>query len=317
MKNSPLFIIIGPSGAGKTRLIEGAARHLDLSVGTLYTDRPPLFVKEKGLRFISSDAFDTLSDCLSFIGAGGCRYAVPLSEAEETDVYITDTAGAAAFRERFSAARQVVVIGITAPSDICRERLSRRACSSDYIDTLLKEDVIEYADMASVCDKVYINAEGIQPLLRRIENYILQALHGMDDTVTRQAYDAFCTEWLLSHGVMTSDILGLISGLVSEVYGENISDSVLDFFKLALSRQSFRDERLPSYDDFIASDYKDPEYRDKLLTRMELKYHLPTLSIYRPSHPIENKTETAADPRRTLFSLGPLPKVHTGPLPEH
>lgn len=276
-----LFLIVGPSGSGKTMLAKIAAKELGLRKGVIFTDRPRLYEKEKGPQFITPAEFDLLGESVTYTDTSGFRYAAPVDEINAADLFVVDAAGIEAFKNALGDTRRVNVIAVTASAGKCRERLAKRQYTGTDAERIMLRDRVEYDGLLADCDKIILNDYGVMSAAGRIEAHILRTMHAEDCNVARQAYEAYSTEWLMTHGITVPEIMRIISGWVSETYGEDLSEEVFAFFWAALERKSFYGESVPSFEEFLSGYYSDPDIRDQLFERMEKKYGMEPFGAYK------------------------------------
>ena len=93
MKNKPLHLFVGPSGAGKTT----AANRFEEKLGTKqvfsYTTRTPRYEGEKGHIFITNSEFDELDNIVAYTEYNGARYCTTKEQLDNATIYVIDVDG--------------------------------------------------------------------------------------------------------------------------------------------------------------------------------------------------------------------------------
>ena len=83
MKN--IYLIVAPSGAGKTTVTELLETNYGFKSIQSYTTRPPRYDGETGHIFVSDKDFDKLTDIVAFTEFAGNRYCATAQQVEEND----------------------------------------------------------------------------------------------------------------------------------------------------------------------------------------------------------------------------------------
>lgn len=180
MKN--IYLIVAPSGAGKTTITEFLENNYGLKSIQSYTTRPPRFEGETGHTFISDEDFDKLTDMVAYTEFDNNRYCATSQQVEENDLYVINPKGTEYFNQFYKGDKQIKIIYIEADITTRYERMKKRAEDNGYtyleaVDHSLKRianDVQEFYDyihhnaqvdftvennnnttLESVADKVY------------------------------------------------------------------------------------------------------------------------------------------------------------------
>ena len=162
-----LFVVAGPSGAGKTRLVKGPLElHSHVHPSISHTTRPPRGQEKHGREyfFASEPEFDAMVQGNAFVEwamVHGNRYGTSKKAIEEriaqgSDVILEiDFQGALQIKKAFANA---ILVFILPPSwEELRSRLERRGeDSADVIEVRLKNAAIEMAQVSKF-DFVIIN----------------------------------------------------------------------------------------------------------------------------------------------------------------
>jgi guanylate kinase len=140
-----VFVVAGPSGAGKDTLIKEVMKDLDVHLSVSATTRKPRPGEEEGrdYRFVSDDEFDRLvaaDDFLEWKEVYGRRYGTLASEVEQqtasgTDVILEiDVKGALEVKSRLESAK-LIFIAPPSMGELEARLRGREADSEDEIKT--------------------------------------------------------------------------------------------------------------------------------------------------------------------------------------
>ena len=179
-----LFIISGPSGAGKGTLVRGLlAQRGDVWLSISVTTRAPRPGEEDGVhyRFIDGDEFDRLvssNGLLEWAEVHGNRYGTPRADVEQRlasgdhVVLEIDPQGALQVRDIFPEA---VLVFVTTPSiDELRKRIAGRGAESgEQVEVRMRTAVRELA-LVGKYDHVIINDDvdtAVQQLMDVVDSY--------------------------------------------------------------------------------------------------------------------------------------------------
>ena len=154
MKN--LYCIVGPSGVGKTTIVEELYRRFGYKAVASYTTRPPRCEGEEGHVFVNDVQFDALTDKVAFTEFAGYRYCVTRAQLADCDLYVIDPAGVKELL-RHDVGKPVRVIGITVSPTLLRERMRARGDSEENIEKRLDHDKEAFKEMADIADVVFQN----------------------------------------------------------------------------------------------------------------------------------------------------------------
>lgn len=154
-----IYLIVAPSGAGKTTVTELLESKYGLKPIQSYTTRPPRFDGETGHTFVLDEEFDKLTDIVVYTEFAGNRYCATAEQVEENDLYVIDPKGVEFFKEHYSKehyndSKQVKIIYIESDMTTRYERMKQRAedSGSTYLESVdyslkrIVNDVGEFYD---------------------------------------------------------------------------------------------------------------------------------------------------------------------------
>lgn len=160
MKN--IYLIVAPSGAGKTTVTELLENKYGLKPIQSYTTRPPRFEGETGHTFVSDEEFDKLTDIVAYTEFAGNRYCVTAEQVEENDLYVIDPKGVEFFKGHYNGNKQVKVVYIESDMTTRYERMKQRAEDSgntylEAVDISLKRIVNDVEEFYDINHRVQID----------------------------------------------------------------------------------------------------------------------------------------------------------------
>lgn len=152
MKN--IYLIVAPSGAGKTTIADILEKQYGLRSIRSYTTRQPRYEGETGHIFVTDAEFDDLKNIVAYTEFAGCRYCATAQQVDENDLYVIDPKGVEYFRKHYKGDKNVKVIFINSGVSARYERMVARAKSggvshAEAVDSALKRisnDAHEFYD---------------------------------------------------------------------------------------------------------------------------------------------------------------------------
>lgn len=152
MKN--IYLIVAPSGAGKTTVTELLETNYGFKSIQSYTTRPPRYDGETGHIFVSDKDFDKLTDIVAFTEFAGNRYCATAQQVEESNLYVIDPKGVEYFKKSYKGSKQIKIIYIESDITTRYERMKKRAEDNgaayleavDYSLKRITNDINEFYD---------------------------------------------------------------------------------------------------------------------------------------------------------------------------
>lgn len=149
-----IYLIVAPSGAGKTSVTELLESNYGFKSIQSYTTRPPRYEGETGHIFISNKDFDKLTDIIALTEFAGNRYCATAQQVEENDLYMIDPKGVEYFKKSYKGNKQIKIIYIESDLTTRYERMKKRAEDNgaaylkavDYSLKRITNDVNEFYD---------------------------------------------------------------------------------------------------------------------------------------------------------------------------
>lgn len=131
--NSTLFLIVAPSGTGKTTLADMLEEKCGLKQIASYTTRKPRYEGEKGHTFISDEEFDALEDIVAFTDYNNHRYCATASQLDKAQVYVVDIPGVESMLKLYKSNRTIRIFYLSASVHTKITRMKMRGDSDSKI----------------------------------------------------------------------------------------------------------------------------------------------------------------------------------------
>lgn len=125
MKN--IYLIVAPSGAGKTCIVKELEKKYGLKQLMSYTTRPPRYKGEQGHIFVTDIQFNKLNDIAAYTKFCGYRYCTTAQQIEESDLYVIDPNGIRNMKQCYRGKKHIKVIYINVDMKTRYERMKKRA----------------------------------------------------------------------------------------------------------------------------------------------------------------------------------------------
>lgn len=187
---TPLFCILGQSGAGKTSICTSIEQGLNMKQIPSYTTRPPRFEGERGHTFVTDKEYSKLKNILAENTTTGYKYCVTEEQINgDYDLYVVDYSGLKMLKDKYKGQRDICSIFIAAP---LRERYDRlftrylnmydentRACEEAL--KRIVSDAKEFEGCQAKCRYVVNNLDGeFHRAVDRVKEIILSEMAGVD-----------------------------------------------------------------------------------------------------------------------------------------
>ena len=170
IRTKNLYLIVGPSGAGKTAVLKGLERKGYKSVRS-YTTRQPRYEGEDTYRFITEEEFSALPDLITPVVYHGAHYGATTELLREASLYIVEPKGVNDVKCLYTE-RPVEVIGITCSHSELSRRLFARGGDQDSIKSRLEGDCTLFGCMTEFCDVVFRNERPLRETVELVFAYI-------------------------------------------------------------------------------------------------------------------------------------------------
>ena len=153
---TPLIVLVGKSGTGKTRTARRLEKRYGLKEAESYTTRPARSKQESGHTFIAEEAFDQIpkDEMMAYLEYRGYRYCATRALLNASDLYIVHPEGYQTLRERYRD-RPMLCIKLTAPKEIREARMRERGSSEEEIKDRLELDEEVFRTIQAVACRIY------------------------------------------------------------------------------------------------------------------------------------------------------------------
>lgn len=169
MKN--IYLIVAPSGAGKTTIANILEKQYGLKSIQSYTTRPPRYEGETGHIFVTDKEFNDLKNIVAYTEFAGYRYCATAQQVDENDLYVIDPKGVEYFKNYYTGSKNIKVIFINSGVSVRYERMVARAKADgvshlEAVDSALKRisndahEFYDYIHHNAAVDHIAYNGEG-------------------------------------------------------------------------------------------------------------------------------------------------------------
>lgn len=159
MKHNYIVLIVGKSGSGKSTI----CRYLEGNYGVRelrsYTTRPKRGTDDNSHIFVSDEEFDNLDGIVAYTEYNGYRYCATEKQIEECDTYIIDPDGIEYFFKEYTGKKIPMVVHISAPEEIRRERMLGRGHTIGAAETRLEIDAEKFTNVRDYAVFTYTNTD--------------------------------------------------------------------------------------------------------------------------------------------------------------
>lgn len=132
-----LYLLIGPSGAGKTTVMNELCKRFGYKEFWSYTTRKPRVAYELGHRFVLPEEFDKIPDFVEQMEYNGAKYGTTLWQCQHNDIGISEINGARKIKSQaLKIGKPVKVIVIYASET---EAIARMVSQGDPTETIRKK----------------------------------------------------------------------------------------------------------------------------------------------------------------------------------
>lgn len=165
-----LYLIVGPSGVGKTTIAKELTKRFGYFQVRSYTTRPPRFESEAGYIFLNHQEFSALPQKIAHVTFNGYEYATTSQTLDNNDIYIVEPSGVKEVAEQYKN-RPVYVIGLITSEETLKERMLNRGDVLPYVKERIENDNKVFAGFTKLCDTVVVN-DNLESSIIEIQEFI-------------------------------------------------------------------------------------------------------------------------------------------------
>lgn len=160
MRKDFIVLIVGESGSGKSEICRYLEDKYGLKEVKSYTTRPKRNENDKSHIFATDYDFDNvLDDIVAYTEYNGYKYCATAKQIEDCDTYIIDPDGIEYFFKKYTGKKIPMVVHISAPKEVRRERMLGRGHTIGAVETRLEIDTEEFANVRDYAIFTYTNAD--------------------------------------------------------------------------------------------------------------------------------------------------------------
>lgn len=141
----PLYLFVGPSGAGKTTISEAFADKYGLKTVQSYTTRTPRYDGEVGHTFITDKQFDELQNIVSYTLYNGFRYCTTKDMLDDSDIFVVDIDGVDTLLDGYVTKRPICICYLKSTvATRIKRMLDRGDCDTAIIGRLINDEQYDW-----------------------------------------------------------------------------------------------------------------------------------------------------------------------------
>lgn len=167
-----IYCFVGPSGSGKSAIVDSLSKEYGLVTVQSYTERPQRTIFEGGHTFVSPQEFDELQDLVAYTVYNGYRYGVPSQMIDDSDVYVIDPAGVDYLKNTYKGSKGIFVIGIDCPEELCKQRMLQRGDGEDNANARLEYDKEAFKELYNISDVILSNTGDLMDVVDKVYSII-------------------------------------------------------------------------------------------------------------------------------------------------
>ena len=160
-----LYLLVGPSGTGKTTIANLLSKQYGLTQVESYTTRPRRTPDEGGHRFLSAEKYPDwrtiehqYHDIVARTIYNGHFYFATREQMDAADLYVIDPPGVDVLRKNYHK-RGLRIIYVCSPDDALRRRMIARGNTPEESDERIALDKEWFAECLAGADYVAYNVD--------------------------------------------------------------------------------------------------------------------------------------------------------------
>ena len=174
-----IYILIGASGSGKTKISEILTNEFHLKPLVSYTTRAPRFTKEDNHIFITVDEFHRITNKAAETFYAGNYYCATKSQVEHSDIYTLDVDGLKSFKKLYNGSKGYKIIYVDVSNELRIDRMVHRGDSLQEIKKRVEADNNMLCNVKMCADFIVNNNHSVMKSVYEIWNYIVYCETGI------------------------------------------------------------------------------------------------------------------------------------------
>lgn len=146
-----LIVLVGPSGAGKTKIAEYLRDNYDFKILQSYTTRPKRSDSINDHIYITLDEKELIQDKVAINNYNGNWYFATKEQCDMSDIYVCDVVGLKMLKENYKQKKILAFYVETSPKNRV-DRMRLRGDTEAEIEKRISTDTEEFKKAIEWCD---------------------------------------------------------------------------------------------------------------------------------------------------------------------
>ena len=166
-----LIVLVGSSGAGKTKISEYLRDHHNFRILKSYTTRPKRADSKDDHIYIKDEDVAKIHNKKAYNKYNGHHYFATEEQCDKSDAYVCDVAGLKQLKENYNK-KIILSIYVETSHAVRIQRMRLRGDSEEFIEERLNTDKKEFENVKEECDFIVNNDYGLCIATQQILSYI-------------------------------------------------------------------------------------------------------------------------------------------------
>lgn len=169
--NEYIYLVVAPSGTGKTTIVEYLENKYGLKSIPSYTTRLPRHEGERGHTFVSQGEFNALKDMVAYTYFDNHEYCATAEQVEKNQFYVIDPDGIEFFKEKYHGNKTPIVVYLYADSVTRSQRMRGRGDEEKDVMQRLENDLVKFKNIEYDI-KIDTENKSIEEVAEELYDYI-------------------------------------------------------------------------------------------------------------------------------------------------